>query len=286
MSTAPGLAGRVAVVTGATRGIGRGCALELARAGATVYGTGRTRREGDAELPGSLDSLESEGAPLAGAVHGVVCDHRDNAAVAALFDRVEREQGRLDVLVNNAFLLPDDIEPDRPFWETPIGWWDVMIDVGTRSAYVATHHAARRMVDRGAGLVVNVSSAGARALHLHVAYSAGKSALDRITRDAATQLAPHGVSVVSIWPYFVRTERLMQIEAQGEGDWDHDIDGAESQGFVGRTIVALASADDLAARSGGCFTSAELALAYGVRDANGRLPSGPRSVEEHSAAEG
>jgi NAD(P)-dependent dehydrogenase (short-subunit alcohol dehydrogenase family) len=273
------LNGWVVLVTGATRGIGRGCALELAAHGATVYATGRTQREGESELPGSLDSLESEAETLGGRVTGLLCDHRDDESVARAFDWIRDEQGRLDLLVNNAFLLPDGIEPDRPFWETPLSWWDDMIDVGTRSAYVATHHAARLMVEAGSGLVVNISSAGARALHLHVAYSAGKSALDRMTCDAATQLRPHGVSVVSLWPYFVRTERLMRIEEEAEGDWDHDIEGAESQRFVGRTIAALACAEDLAERSGGAFTTAELALAYGVRDEGGALPSGPRSAQ-------
>jgi NAD(P)-dependent dehydrogenase (short-subunit alcohol dehydrogenase family) len=283
LSGNPTLAGRVAFVTGATRGIGRGCALELAAAGATVYASGRTEHEGDAELPGSLESLEAEAAAFTGKIVGILCDHRDDVAVARAFDRVDREQGRLDLLVNNAFLLPDDIEPDQPFWETPIDWWDDMIDVGTRSAYVAMHHAARSMVKQGSGIIANISSAGARALHLHVAYSAGKSALDRLTCDAADQLAPHGVSVISIWPYFVRTERLMQIEDAGGGDWDHDIEGAESQRFVGRVLVAFADAEDLAVRSGGSFTSAELALAYDVRDENGRLPDGPRSVDEDLA---
>ncbi len=274
------LQGRIAFVTGGTRGIGRGCALELAACGATVYVTGRTLREGDSDLPGSLESLESEGQALAGRIVGLPCDHRDDDAVAEAFARTAAEHGALDLLVNNAFQLPDDILPDLPFWETPVAWWDDMIDVGTRSAYVASHHAARLMVGRGRGLIVNISSAGSRALHLHVAYSAGKCALDRITRDTATQLRPHRISVVSIWPYFVRTERLMRIEDEAPGDWDHDVGGAESQRFVGRTIVALANAEDLSDRSGGAFTSAELALAYGVREENGSLPSGPTSTAE------
>jgi NAD(P)-dependent dehydrogenase (short-subunit alcohol dehydrogenase family) len=274
------LDGWVVLVTGATRGIGRGCALELAAHGATVYATGRTQREGESELPGSLDSLESEARTFGGRVIGLLCDHREDASVARVFDRIRNEAGRLDLLVNNAFLLPEDIEPDRPFWETPISWWDDMIDVGTRSAFVAMHQAAPLMIEAGSGLVVNISSAGARALHLHVAYSAGKSALDRMTCDAAAQLRPHGVSVVSLWPYFVRTERLMRIEEEAEGEWDHDIEGAESQRFVGRTIAALARAPDLAERSGKAFTTAELAIAYGIVDDSGALPSGPRSVEE------
>jgi NAD(P)-dependent dehydrogenase (short-subunit alcohol dehydrogenase family) len=273
------LHGRVALVTGGTRGIGRGCALELAAAGATVYATGRTRHEGDSHLPGSLDSLEAEAGSDGGQVIGVVCDHRSDEEVAAAFARVREEQGRIDMLVNSAFLLPDTIEPDLEFWRTPIGWWDDMIDVGTRSAYVASHHAAQMMTDQRSGLIANISSAGARNLHLHVAYSTGKAALDRMTIDMATQLTPFGVAVVSIWPYFVRTERLLQIEASSSEGWDHDIEGAESQRFVGRTIVALSRADDRLERSGGVFTSAELAIAYGVRELDGRLPSGPRSTE-------
>ena len=280
MTHAGSLAGRVALVAGGTRGIGRGCALELAAAGATVYVTGRTRHEGDSDLPGSLDSIEAEARAEGGRAIGVVCDHRSDEEVASAFARVRDEQGRLDVLVNSAFLLPDTIEPDLDFWRTPIEWWDDMIDVGTRSAYVAAHHAAQLMTEQRSGLIVNISSAGARSLHLHVAYSAGKAALDRMTADTATQLAPHDVAVVSIWPYFVRTERLMQIEESAPADWDHDIEGAESQRFVGRTIVALSQADDRLARSGGAFTSAELAIAYGLTDQDGRLPSGPRSTDD------
>ncbi len=276
-------AGRVVLVTGATRGIGRGCAIELAAAGATVYATGRTRREGDHVLPGSLESLEAAAESLPGHIVGLVCDHEDDAAVASAFARIESEQpGRLDVLVNNAFALPDAIEPDRLFWQTPIDWWDTMLGVGTRSAYVASHHAARTMAARRSGLIVNISSEGARRLHLHVAYSAGKSALDRMTADMATQLAPFGVAVVSLWPYFVRTERLLAIEASAAGDWDHDIAGAESQGFAGRAIAALADAPDRLERSGRVVTTAELGVAYGVREDDGRLPDGPRSAELES----
>lgn len=271
------LEGRVAVVTGATRGIGRGCALELCAAGARVYAVGRTLDEGDHPLPGSLASLVAETALENGEIVPVQCDLRDDAQLDALFDRVTREMGRLDVLVNAAFLLPDDIEPDRPFFDTPITWYDDMMGVGTRAAYVMLHHAARMMVEAASGLVVNISSAGARDFHLHVAYSAGKCALDRITRDAAAQLREHGVALVSIWPYFVRTERMGALDAD---EWSHDMDGAESQRFTGRGIVALARDRDVLSRSGGTFTSKELALAYGFEDVGGGLPDGPESTAE------
>ena len=270
------LGDRVAVVTGATRGIGRGAALELCDAGARVYAMGRTRSEGDHPLPGSLASLEEEAASSPGALVPVACDLREDAAIDALFARIREEAGRVDVLVNAAFLLPDDIQPDRPFFETPLSWYDDMMDVGTRSAYVMLHHAARLMVEAASGLVVNISSAGARDFHLHVAYSAGKCALDRITRDAAEQLRPHGVSVVSVWPYFVRTERMGALDAEA---WSHDMQGAESQRFTGRGIVALAGDPDVAKRSGRAFTSKELALDYGFEDLGGGLPDGPSSTE-------
>lgn len=273
------LAGRVALVTGGTRGIGRGCALELAAQGALVYVTGRTAREGESDLPGSLDSLRTEAATLGGRSIGLVCDHRDDAAVATLFERIRGEQGRLDILVNNAFLLPEGILPDLPFWQTPLSWWDDMLDVGTRSAYVALHQAAPLLISTGGGLVVNISSAGARDFHLHLAYTVGKCALDRITRDAARQLSPHGVAVVSIWPYFARTERLMRLNEHGDAAWNHDIQGAESPRFTGRAVAALAADDAVLSRSGRAFTSRELALAYGFVDLDGSLPAGPDSAE-------
>ena len=125
------LDGQVAIVTGASRGIGKGCALELGAAGATVYATGRTVTEGSAPLPGSLEATAREIDELGGRGIGVACDHRDDTQVAALFARVADECGRLDVLVNNAFLIPPELTSGLPFWETPLSNWDDMIDVGT-----------------------------------------------------------------------------------------------------------------------------------------------------------
>lgn len=273
----PSLNGKVALVTGATRGIGRGCALELARAGAEVIALGRTRREGDHPLPGSLASLVAEAESEGGIVVPVACDLRDDEQIAQVFQRFDEPAGRLDILVNAAFLLPDDIETDLPFFETPLSWYDDMLGVGTRSAYVMLHHAARSMVKARSGLVVNISSAGARDFHLHLAYSVGKCALDRITRDGAMQLREHGVAVVSIWPYFVRTERMGVLD---EGEWNHDMAGAESQRFAGRGVVALAGDENVLERSGRVFASRELALAYGFEDVGGGLPGGPDSTED------
>ena len=136
-----------------------------------------------------------------------VCDHRDDDAVAALFERVRRDHGRLDVLVNNAFIIPRELTSGRPFWELPMSNWDDMIDVGTRSAYAASRLAAPMMIEAGSGLIANISSSGATRYAWHVAYGVGKAALDRFTADAAHELEPHGVTVVSLWPGLVLTER-------------------------------------------------------------------------------
>jgi dehydrogenase/reductase SDR family protein 1 len=262
----PDVEGAVALVTGGSRGIGKGCAVELGAAGATVYVTARTATDAAADVSGSLDetvaTIEREG----GRAVGVRCDHADDTQVADLFERIDREQGRLDVLVNNAFRVPERMDPRVPFWETPIADWDAMIDVGTRSAYVATHHAARRMVEAGSGLIVNISSAGAIRFFHHLVYGVGKEALDRLTKDAARPLAEHGVSIVSIWPFLVRTERVEQMPGV-------DLAFTESPRFVGMGIVAMLGDPDGLRRTGRAFTTHTLAVEYGFVDIDGSLPA-------------
>jgi NAD(P)-dependent dehydrogenase (short-subunit alcohol dehydrogenase family) len=266
------LAGRIALVTGGSRGIGKGCALELAAAGATVYVTGRTVREGGAPLAGSLERTVREAGELGGPAIPLACDHADDEQVRRVFEQIEREQGRLDLLVNNVYSAPlfDD---GAPFWETPLACYDQVNDVGTRSAYVATWFAAQQMTRRRAGAIVNVSSSGAVHFFHHVAYGMGKAALDKLTRDAGHQLREHGVAVVSVWPYFARTEMVLQRVAEG---MPLPLDGAESQRFTGRAVVALASDEKLMEKSGKRYTARELAEEYGFRDVDGSLPHGPR----------
>ena len=269
------LTGKIAIVTGASRGIGKGIAIELGTAGATVYVTGRTVREGDAPLPGTIGATAEEVTKAGGRGIAVACDHADDAAVEALFARVAAESGRLDLLVNNAFAMPADLTSQRPFFERPISDWDTMIDVGTRSAYVATVFAARAMVPRARGLVVNVSSSGAVEARWHVVYGVGKAALDRITADTALELRPHGIAVVSVWPGLVLTERTERArKALPQLDFAH----AESQRFTGRAVVALAGDPDVLRFSGQAVSSHELAQAYRFRDVDGRLPAGPIHV--------
>ena len=127
--------------------------MELAAQGAHVTITGRTEREGDSRWPGSLESTIEEARALGGTIEGVVCDHRDDGQVGAVFDRVRADRGHLDLLVNNAFLIPDDMDPQLPFWKTELDCWDDMHEVGVRSAYVGTWHAAPIMIDQGLSLI-------------------------------------------------------------------------------------------------------------------------------------
>ena len=276
------LAGHVAIVTGASRGIGKGCALELGAAGATVYVTGRTVEAGKHPLPGTVGATADEVTKLGGQGIAVACDHRDDTAVARLFERVAAEQGgRLDVLVNSAFQIPKELTSGKPFWECPLSNWDDMVGVGTRSAYVASWHAARLMVPRKRGLIANVSSSGATEYAWHVAYGVGKCALDRLTADAAHELAKHGVAVVSLWPGLVLTERLEGAAKAGIPGLDFS--RAESPRFTGRAVRALAEDPDARRWSGRALAVRELADAYHFTDVDGRLPAGPLHERPESA---
>jgi NAD(P)-dependent dehydrogenase (short-subunit alcohol dehydrogenase family) len=266
------LLGRVAIVTGASRGVGKGCALELGAAGATVYVTGRSATEGASPLPGSVAATVAEISAAGGRAVAVPCDHRDDAQVEALFARVLSEQGRLDLLVNNAFLIPKELTSGLPFWRCPLSNWDDMLDVGTRSAYVASVFAARTMSVARSGLIANISSSGAAEYAWHVAYGVGKAALDRLTADSAHELREHGVAVVSLWPGLVRTER---VESLRDALPALDVGNAESPRFTGRAVVALASDPEVMRRSGSAFACRDLAQEYHFRDVDGRLPSGP-----------
>ena len=269
---ATSLSNRVAIVTGASRGIGKGCAIELGAAGATVYVTGRTITEGSHPLPGTIGASAAAVTEAGGRGIPVACDHADDAQVADLFRRVAKEHGRLDVLVNNAFSIPKELTSGNPFWQNPLSNWDDMIGVGTRSAYVASWHAAHAMLPQGRGLIANISSSGAREYAWHVVYGVGKCALDRITADTAHELRPHGVAVVSLWPGLVRTERT---EGAAKSLPDLNFEGSESQRFTGRAVAALAADPEAIRFSGQALGSRTLADEYGFPDVDGSLPNGP-----------
>ncbi|MBW2270274.1 MAG: SDR family NAD(P)-dependent oxidoreductase [Deltaproteobacteria bacterium] len=272
MSGQAGLEGTVAIVTGASRGIGRGCAIELGARGATVYCTGRRSCAGDPPEAGTVEAIAAEVDASGGHGISVACDHRDDAAVEALFARVRDEQGRLDVLVNNAFIIPKELASGRPFWELPLSNWDDMVDVGTRSAYAASRLAAPMMIEQRSGLIANISSSGAREYAWHVAYGVGKAALDRLTVDMAHELRRHRVTVVSLWPGLVLTERNQSNLDRVPG---LDFSTAESLRFTGRAVAALAADSGVFERTGRVFPSRDLADEYGFTDVDGTLPKGP-----------
>ena len=274
--------GKVAVVTGASRGIGKGIALELGAAGATVYVTGRSVRPG--RLPGTVSATASEIDELGGSGIAVQCDHSNDDDVVALFERVQYEQGNLDVLVNNVYDAPGSARwLGKPFWEVPAEGWDHTFKVGVRSHYVASVMAAPLLMHGLGGLIVNVSSPGAVSYTHNVVYGVAKAALDRMTADMALELEPHLVSVVSIWPGIVNTELLQTIPPDDEGkrilrlpgEGDYDLADAETPRFAGRAVVALASDKSVSKRSGKAFYVAELAESYGFTDVDGRVPQPP-----------
>jgi dehydrogenase/reductase SDR family member 1 len=273
------LAGRVAVVTGASRGIGKGIALELGAAGATVYLTARTVDPGP--IPGTLGETVAEIEELGGSAIGVACDHHDDAQVHALFDQVRAERGRLDVLVNNVYSAID-LAPwlGMPFWEMPVEAWDQVIGIGARSHYVAAVLATPLLLESGQGLIANVSSSGAVEYAHNVVYGAGKAAVDKMTADMDHELRDLGVAVVSLWPGLVRTEIVTlgarQVEGRAvldlPGEGAFDLADAESPRFVGRGVVALATDPSAASFSGRAVTTLALAEHYGFTDVDGRVP--------------
>jgi dehydrogenase/reductase SDR family member 1 len=258
------LQGKVAVVTGASRGVGKGIALGLGDAGATVYVTGRTLDQRNAPWPGTIGETATAVTHLGGRGIAVCCDHRDDVQVKALFRQVQDEQGRLDVLVNNATSFgatPDGYpQEDVPFWELPVALWDEMHVVGLRSHYVAAICAAPTMIGQRSGLIVNISSNGATSYVFNAAYGVVKAGVDKLTADMAHDLQPYNVAVLSLRPPFTKTEKYV-VQAER-----HDLSRARSPEFTGRAVVALAADPKVMEKTGRVFRVTDLAGEYGFTD--------------------
>lgn len=263
------LDGKVAVVCGASRGIGKGVAVELGAAGARVIAAGRTLRRGSSSVGGSLEETVAEIEAAGGEADAYSCDLTDESAVAELFGSVAEAQGRIDVVVNsafNAFSFGSSI--GVPFWELPLSSWREVVDVGTKTAYLATAAAAPLMLSEG-GLVVNISGRGAERYRYNVVYGVGKAAMDRMTRDMAEELRGHRVAVVSLWPNVTRTETLDSRPPEAQASYG-DLDQLETPRYIGRAVVALAGDGAVMERSGRRFWVAELGADYGFTDEFGR----------------
>jgi dehydrogenase/reductase SDR family protein 1 len=268
------LSGQVALVTGASKNIGKGMALEVGAAGATVYLTARTLEDSPDQL-GSLRRTAAEIDKLGGEGIPVRCDHTVDGDVERLFDEITSRHGRLDLVVNVA--SPDfSSMVGKPFWELPFDDMTRCLDVGPRSNFVTTALAARLMIPQRSGLVINISSHGAESYLLSVPYGVGKGAIDKLTRDTAAELRAHNVAVVSLWPGLVLTEGLLAnttVDDDGTRTLHGlDISFGESPRFNGKAIVALASDEKIMDRTGGSFWTNQLARDYGFTEDDGSLP--------------
>jgi NAD(P)-dependent dehydrogenase (short-subunit alcohol dehydrogenase family) len=265
------LAGKIAIVTGASRGMGKGISLALAEQGATVYVTGRTVTPGTCPLPGTVGETAAEVDRRGGKGIAVQVDHADDEQVAALFAQVKREQGRLDILVNNAIAIPAELTQPGAFWEKPISNWE-MIDVGLRSNFVAARHAARIMAPQKSGLIVAISGYVGVTYTYNVIFGTCKTATDRMARDMAIELKPHNVASLSLWQGFTYTERARENlkTVAGMASQLNSAVGTSVE-YPGRIIAALAADPDVMQRSGGTFIAAELAQQYGITDIDGRV---------------
>lgn len=259
--------------------MGRGIALALADEGATVYVTGRTVTAGSSPLPGTVGETAAGVNARGGQGIAVAVDHSDDAAVAALFERVARERGRLDLLVNNAFSLPEDLTEPGSFWEKPLSNWQ-MVDVGVRSNFVAAWHAARIMVPQRSGLIVATSGYVGVTYTYGVVFGTCKSAVDRMARDMAHELLPHQVASLSLWlglTFTERAERNLQQRPEMKAQTVTNPLVGSSVFFPGRVIAALAKDPEIMRHSGGTFIAAELANEYGVTDVDGKVPPSLRA---------
>lgn len=265
----------VAIVTGGSRGAGRGIAIGLGAHGCTVYVTGRSETAGDASLPGTIYETADAVTAAGGRGIAVRVDHADDAQVKTLVERVEREQGRLDILVNNAFATHDQLTTPGNFWEKPLALGDTLT-VGVRSSYVASYYAAPIMVRQRRGLMIFTSSSGAVHYVFGPAYGAHKAAMDKFAADMAVDLKDYNVAALSIWMGALLTERVKALMTADPEKFRHL--QLETPEFTGHIIWALYNDPQLMEQSGRTLIGAEVAVKYGIRDLDGRQPPSYRDM--------
>jgi len=269
----------IAIVTGASRGAGRGIAIALGSHGCTVYVTGRSEQSGDHALPGTIHETARAITEAGGKGIAVRVDHGNDEEVCALFAQIEREQGRLDILVNNACALHDELTAPGNFWEKPLGI-AAMLDVGLRSSYVASYYAAPLMTARRHGLIAFTSASGAVHYSFGPAYGAHKAGMDKFAADMAVDLKPFGVAALSVWMGALLTDRLRMVIASDPVKYAALEAAAETPEFTGHVIWALYSDPALMELSGQTVIGAEMAVKYGFTDTGGRQPRSCRDTHK------
>ena len=268
------LSGKVAVVTGASRGVGKGIALGLGEAGATVYVTGRTTKDktDTGKLGGTVFRTAEEVTAIGGKGIGIQCDHTDDTQTEATFKRIAKESRKIDILINNAWAGYENMREGsrftyfKPFWEQPFWRWDAMFHAGVRAAYTSSALAARLMTKRKSGLIVNISFWSAQVYLSNTQYGVSKAAVDKMSEYMAHELKKFNVAVVSLYPGLVRTESVLKNAKH------FDMSNSESPQFLGRVIAALAADPAIMKKSGTVLVAAQEALEYDIQDIDGRQP--------------
>lgn len=280
------LKGKVAVVTGASRNAGRGIALVLGEAGATVYVTGRSVQGSQPTTAYASDNIDETAQMVTG--RGgigipVRCDHTVDEQVDKLFGRVGQEQGRLDILVNNVWGGYENMEDfDAPFWEQPLWRWAKMFGAGVRAHYVASRLAVPLMLPRRQGLIVNTTFWDRGKYFKPLPYDLAKAAINRMVYGMALELREHDIAVVALSPGWLRTEYILR-EYKTDDLKAHKIDDlvtTESTKYIGRAVVALATDAKALEKSGCVLTVGDLAQEYGFTDVDGRQVPPFRIPEE------
>lgn len=271
------LKGVIAVVTGASRGAGKGIAIALGAEGATVYVTGRSQKEGDAPLPGTIHATAQAVTQAGGKGIAVGVDHSDDTQVKALFERVKNEHGKLDILVNNATVIHDQLIVPGPFWEKSLDLVNIL-DVGLRSGYVASYYAAPLLVANQRGVVAFTSSFGANCYMHGPGYGAQKAGVDKFAHDMAVDFKPFNIAAFSIWMGMLKTDRTKRVMDSEPEKYNGFWDIAESPEFTGHLISALYRDAKVMEKSGQVLIGAEAALEYGLKDINGQQPPSHRPM--------
>ena len=281
------LKNKVALVTGATRGIGKGIAIALGEASATVYITGRSLKKPyiNDSISGTLEETQVAVEKAGGKCIAIQVDHTDDEQVRLLFERIKNEQqGQLDILINNAFSGAGALKDaySQPFWKSEPHLWDSVNNVGLRSHYISSVFAARMMAPRGGGIIFTISSWGGMSYLFGATYGAGKAAKDRLAADMAVELKPDNIASISIWPGIVSTERIINLTHQSDNsnilDTFGDTKNWETPFFIGRVIATLATKANIMDQTGKVCTVAEVAKKYNIIDENGNCPISIRSL--------